>query len=150
MQLIGGQYQINTFWQEQYCTRHEGAPDTVRCVSCQRMRQRGSIVSLGEDRWSCALCTRMLVRATADAQPLYQSVLAWYREQGMTHPETPPLTLVAQSTLDSSHVGQKVRGAPRERGAPLTHLYGVCCYEVRVTGCLWFVISVSVWQDWSA
>jgi hypothetical protein len=70
----------NAFWKERYCTKHKnGDVAAVECTSCLRLRLLGSddMVAIGDGRHSCLMCLELMVLSTAEAQPLYRSILEW-------------------------------------------------------------------------
>lgn len=118
----------NRWWKERYCPAHRDSAAVVSCTSCFRLRLPGSnsIAALPDGRHTCLDCLALLVRNTADAQPLYQNVLAWYRAQGMAHREEPPFVLVEASALNDYSAAEG-RGAAAS--APVTHTRGICLSE---------------------
>jgi Protein DA1 len=134
VQLLGGLYITNEFRREMYCAQHRGDPGVAVCATCQAMRplNHPDMTPLGEGRHSCNVCIATAVKRTADAQPLYDSVLAWYRDQGMDHAEKPPLAVVLQSEMTNrsgriplvANAGDGI-----STGEPVTHLAGLCCFE---------------------
>ena len=56
-------------------------------------------VRFGEGQHTCLDCLATIVRNTADAQPLYDDVLALYAHLSMPLPTRPPLMLVRPRPL---------------------------------------------------
>eukprot|EP00798_Chlamydomonas_sp_ICE-L_P014317 gene14317-20301_t len=82
--------------------------------------------SAAEGHDLCLLCTSSVVIDTKDAQPLYQEVIAFYRDMGMPLPTIPPLLLVDGKTL---HEFSGKEGRESE-GGPVFHIRGLCLATV--------------------
>ena len=119
----------NRWWKERYCPSHRDSAGVVSCTSCFRLRvpESADIVALPDGRHTCLECLALLVRNTADAQPLYQNVLAWYRSKALPHREEPPFVLVEASALNDYSAAEG-RGAAAP-SAPVTHTRGICLSE---------------------
>ncbi len=62
----------------------------------------GEFVKLQDERHSCLTCLDSVVVDTADCQPLYNDVLAFYHSMSMPLPVQPPLMLVESSALNEA------------------------------------------------
>lgn len=67
-------FNINAFWKEKTCPKHQD-DDTPQCCSCSRRCPRGEQwVEELDGRIVCLGCLSTIVRDTQDAQPLYNEV----------------------------------------------------------------------------
>uniref|UniRef100_A0A061QI22 Lim domain-containing protein isoform 2 n=1 Tax=Tetraselmis sp. GSL018 TaxID=582737 RepID=A0A061QI22_9CHLO len=120
------EYSENPFWGSKHCRGHL-ADGTPRCYSCDRLQPRGDeYVALQDGRHVCYTCLGTIVVDTADCQPLYSEVLAFYALVEMPLPVKPPLMLVETSGLNEAEAGE---GANRGQG-PVFHTRGLCLSEV--------------------
>lgn len=120
------EYSVSPFWRDKYCPshQHDGTPT---CCSCSRLQRHGSeYVQLQDGRHLCLSCLGTIVEDTSAAQPLYDQVLEFYRQLGMSHPERVPLVLVDVAALNdyTSREGGRADG-PRfhVRGLTLSEMY---------------------------
>ena len=81
-------FNVNAFWKEKTCPKHQD-DDTPQCCSCSRRCPRGEQwVEELDGRIVCLACLSTIVRDTQDAQPLYTEV----RQPVLVH------TLLQQTT----------------------------------------------------
>jgi hypothetical protein len=127
-------WQVTPFWNDKTCPSH-ATDGTKRCTACQRLQKRSEEwADLDDGRTLCLLCLGTVIPNTAAAQPLYDSILDFYRRQGMQLPVKPPLSLVSNSVLNnaSDQQGTRVDG-------PIFHTRGLCLTEYSQT------IRTTVW-----
>ncbi|KAL4452310.1 hypothetical protein ABPG75_007972 [Micractinium tetrahymenae] len=114
------------FWKQRYCPEHEGV--APRCAGCDRLRPAGEDwAELEDGRQLCLQCLDTITTDTRDAQPLWQSVLAFYASLGLSLPTVPPMMLVDSGALNEAE-GQETHGRGRG-GGPVFHVRGLTLTE---------------------
>lgn len=114
------------FWGNRYCPIHN-SDGTPRCTSCSRFCPVGEEwVELQDGRSLCLLCLSLASATvdTADAQLLYDALLAFYSQLGMPLPVRPPMMLVDLKALNSAE-SRETHGQGRVDG-PVFHTRGLC------------------------
>jgi len=96
-------YQEHPYFKDRYCRSHnmDGTPS---CTSCTRKEQNHTpYAQLGDGRYLCLDCLGSAVLDNKDVQPLYDEVLAFFRNKhNLQQHMKPPLYLVDQETLNDS------------------------------------------------
>eukprot|EP01026_Neomeris_dumetosa_P068060 TRINITY_DN6652_c0_g1_i5.p1 TRINITY_DN6652_c0_g1~~TRINITY_DN6652_c0_g1_i5.p1 ORF type:complete len:485 (-),score=73.85 TRINITY_DN6652_c0_g1_i5:230-1684(-) len=113
------------FWKDKHCGHHL-QDNTPQCSSCQRMQSRtdgkaGEWVQLKDGRHLCGLCSSTMIVDTRDCQQLFDEVVQFFDNYGLTLPEKPPLMLVDQNALN-----ERCEGRP---DGPLFHVRGLTMWE---------------------
>lgn len=81
-------------------------------------------VRFGEGQHTCLDCLATIVRNTADAQPLYDDVLALYAHLNMPLPTRPPLMLVRRDSCQGTDTVASVPDQSVVQADPLhTHSF---------------------------
>jgi hypothetical protein len=98
-------FKLTPVWDERWCPEHDG-DGTRRCCGCERLEPRPkrhasdeAHATLPDGRALCVGCVPSAVVDEADAAPLYADVRAFFADQGVPLPATPPLRLVDAGVL---------------------------------------------------
>ena len=121
-------WHVAPFWGDKTCPKH-AQDGTMRCTSCHRLQPRSELwADLDDGRVLCLQCIGTVVPDTATAQPLYDSVLDFYKRMGMQLPDgvKPPLLLVEDSALNAASSAERRQDTP---GGPVFHTRGLCITE---------------------
>ncbi|KAG2497852.1 hypothetical protein HYH03_004119 [Edaphochlamys debaryana] len=118
----------NGFWKERFCNSHDESR-LVRCCGCTRIQKHGEEwPPLPDGRHLCLHCLGSVVLDTREAQPLYEDVLAFYRdEMRLPLQYKPPVLLVDGPTLNE-HARKEGRDGT-DAAAPVFHVRGLCVWN---------------------